>query len=330
VSLSDELRSELAAVVPRRRCCRLAELSGLLHAAGTAHLRGRGAVALHVDVGASAVARRAFSLLRELGVDAEVRTYRRRALGGAKRYQLHVAGTEGALAVLDEAGVMSRRGRPYERPPARVVGRGCCRAAYLRGALLGAGSLTAGASAHLEVRLATWEGATFVAEVAAREGANLSVRDRGPHAVAYAKGAEAIGDLLALTGAGDTRLALEERAVVAATRARANRLANADHANLVRASRAADAQLRAIERLRTGPAWQRLSQPLRDAAELRQRHPSLSLAELARRTPDGVTRPTLHRRLATLVRLAEAGGSATGATKRRAGGEAPRTTSPSG
>ena len=69
------------------------------------------------------------------------------------------------------------------------------------------------------------------------------------HAVAYAKGTETIADLLAFLGAQGAALRLGEEAVVAATRARANRLANADHANIVRTSRAADVQLRAIRRL---------------------------------------------------------------------------------
>ena len=52
--------------------------------------------------------------------------------------------------------------------------------------------------------------------------------DRTRHAIAYAKGTETIEDLLAAAGAADTALALEEHAVIAATRAEANRLANAD------------------------------------------------------------------------------------------------------
>ena len=41
MSLSDDLRNELAGIAPRQQCDRLAELSGLFHAAGTVHLRGR-------------------------------------------------------------------------------------------------------------------------------------------------------------------------------------------------------------------------------------------------------------------------------------------------
>ena len=41
MSLSDDLRNELAAVEPRQSCDRLAQLSGLFHTAGSVHLRDR-------------------------------------------------------------------------------------------------------------------------------------------------------------------------------------------------------------------------------------------------------------------------------------------------
>ena len=59
------------------------------------------------------------------------------------------------------------------------------------------------------------------------------------HTAAYAKGWEEIEGYLVAAGAIDSVLALEERSVVAEMRAEANRLANADHANLVRTARAA-------------------------------------------------------------------------------------------
>jgi hypothetical protein len=305
MSLSEDLRNELAGVRPRADCDRLAELSGLFHAAGSVHLRGRGEVALHVDVASSAVARRAFRLLRAFGIAAEIRTYRRRAFDRATRYQLHVQGEARALQALHEAGVLSARLGPLERPPKRVVARSCCRGAYLRGALLGAGSLSGPRSPHLEVRSATLEGARFLVSVAAAEGAPLGVLDRGRHAVAYAKGAEAIGSVLAAAGASDAVLGFEERAVLGATRARANRLANADHANLVRTSRAAQKQLRAVRRLDADGLLDDLSPALREVARIRLLNPSLSLREIALKCRPPATKAAVHRRLRKLVRLAE-------------------------
>src|SRR3954470_11165503 len=118
---SNELRDELAQIAPQRRCCRHAELSALFHASGAWHLRG-GGVAVHLDLASSAAARRAFALLRDLGVRSEIRTYRRRSFDRATRYQLHVDIEGKAAEVLREAGVLSARGAPVTQPPKRVVG----------------------------------------------------------------------------------------------------------------------------------------------------------------------------------------------------------------
>ena len=304
MSLSEDLRNELAAIAPRSECDRLAELSGLFHSAGSVHLRGRGEVGVHLDVADSAVARRAFALLRGFGVASEIRTYPRRAFDGATRYQLHVAGDERALQVLHEGGVLSARLTPLATPPRRVVARSCCRGAYLRGALLGGASLSGPRSPHLELRSAEPEGAAFVARLAAEDGVELHVADRGRHAVAYAKGADAIEGVLALAGAGRTVLVFEESAVIAATRSRANRLANADHANLVRTSRAAYEQLRAIQRLRRTGGFATLPPHLQEIGELRERYPTRSLRELAAACQPPTTKASVHRRLQKLQQLA--------------------------
>ena len=302
---SEDVREELATIAPQRECDRRAELSALFHSAGSLHLRGAGGWALHLDLGSGAAARRAFTLLRDSGIRSEIRTYRRRAFDTATRYQLHVAGEDAALRVLAAAGVVDRRHAPLDRPPRRVVGRSCCRAAYLRGAFLGAGSVSLRRSPHIELRTATLESAQLLARLARSEGVELVVAERETHAVAYAKSWEAIESLLALMGAAETVLALEERAVVAETRGRANRLTNADHANLVRTSRSAQRQLAAVERLRADDDLDGLADPLREAAELRLRHPTESLRELAARTDPPATKAAMHRRLRTIEDLAE-------------------------
>jgi len=302
LTLSVDVRNELAAIAPRRECDRLAELSALFHTAGSIHLLGRGEVSVHLDVPSSAVARRAFALLRGFDVPCEIRSYRRRAFDGATRYQLHVEGVDRALQVLNEAGVLSTRLGPLDRPPKRVVARSCCRGAYLRGALLGSGSVS---RAHLELRTGELSGAEFIAEIAAAEEIQLGVQERPGHAVAYAKGSGAIGEVLAAAGASSAVLTFAERAVVGAAKSRANRLANADHANLVRTSRAAGVQLRALKRLARRGGLERLSDELRELAELRLAHPALSLRELGLKCHPPATKATIHRRLQKLIRLAE-------------------------
>jgi len=304
MSFSEDVRNELAAIAPERECDRQAELSALFHAAGSWHMRA-GGVSLHLDVSSSAVARRVFSLLRSFGVDSEIRTYRRRAFDRATRYQLHVDGTSRAVSVLKECGVVGARLQPLARPPKRVVGRACCRGAYLRGSLLAAGSVSAPPSPHLEVRTETREAAEFVADAVAQEDVALRVLERRDHAVAYAKGLDRIVEALALAGASDAALGLDERAVVGETKAGANRLTNADHANLVRTSRAAHTQLEALRRLEREHRLNELSPRLQETAELRLRHPSLALRELALKCRPPASKAAVHRRLQKLIRIAE-------------------------
>ncbi len=299
-----DVRAELAAIAPTRRCDRLAELSALFHAAGNLHLRGRGEVTLHLDLATSSVARRAFALLRGLDIDSEVRTYERHAFDRATRFQLHVPGGTEALATLVEAGVLDRHHGPLSRPPRRLVGRACCRGAYLRGAFLAGGSVSLPRSPHLELRTASRDGAEFLRVTAKDEGIALMTAERPGHALAYAKSWDAIEAVLSSAGAVDAVLALEERAVLADARSQANRLANADHANLVRTTRAAQEQLEAARQLRASGTLQSLDDRLREAAELRLRFPSLSLAELGAKAEPTATKAGMHRRLRRIVELA--------------------------
>jgi DNA-binding protein WhiA len=306
VRTSEDVRKELAQIAPERACDRLAELSALFHSAGSLHLRGKGEWGLHLDLASGAAARRAFSLLRGEGIHSEIRTYSRRAFDRATRYQLHVDGADDALRVLVAAGVLDDTHGPVERPPERVIARACCRAAYIRGAFLGGGSLSANRSPHLELRAASPESAALLRDLAAQHEIPLGVVERDSYSAAYAKSWDAIESLLALAGASETVLVLEERAVVASTRGEANRLANADHANLVKTSRAAESQLRAVEQLRAGGALEALSDELREAAFLRRRHPAASLRELAERADPPASKAAIHRRLRRIEELAAA------------------------
>ncbi len=303
MSFSEDVRAELAGIAPTRECDRLAELSALFHFAGRLHLLGRGEVSLHLDLSSPSAARRAFALLRGFGVRSEIRTYQRHAFGRETRYQLHIEGD--AREVLERAGVVDARFRPRDRPPRKLVSRSCCRSAYVRGALLASGSVSAPPSAHLEMRSETREGAEALAAAAAAEGGELRVVDRADHVVAYAKGIDRIAGVLAAAGASEAALALPERAVVGSIRARANRLANADHANLVRAGHAAHVQLQAVRRLERSGRLDSLAPQLKEIARLRLKHPSLSIRDLGGKCKPPASKSTTQRRLNALRRIAK-------------------------
>ena len=303
MSLSEDLRNELAAITPRRECDVLAELSGLAHTAGTVHLLGGRRVSVHFDLASSAVARRGFSLLRRFEIESEIRTYTQHAFDRPTRYQLHVPEwimrsrccTRPVSSVATRsAGAAARACRRPELLPWRVPPRGDARRGIAERAAVAAPGDP----------LCLADGAEFLTDTVAREDVELALIDRGRHVAAYMKGADAIAGALALAGASDLALVFEEQAVVADTKSRANRLANADHANLVRTSRAAHEQITAVRALERGGRLERLSRPLQEIAELRVRHPSLSLRELALECDRPTSKAAVHRRLRKLVDLA--------------------------
>ena len=209
----------------------------------------------------------------------------RRAFDRATRYQLHVPGTRAALATLHEAGVVSTRARVRSSGRRSASSAApCCRRRLpaRRAARRRARSAGRGARTSRSAR-ATPAGAELPRPARRPQRTSSSdVHERGRHAIAYAKGTEAIADVLALAGAGDARA----RARGAGGRRRGARAARTGSRtpttpNLVRTGRAAHAQLEAIRRSSVRPP-RRAPAELREIAELRAA-PSVALTRGARR-----------------------------------------------
>jgi len=214
------------------------------------------------------------------------------------------------------ASVLSTGLAPLPEPPGRLLQRRCCRASYLRGAFVAAGSVSAPrAPGHLEIRVSEPEGARLVQRVARTDGIPLQVTVRRGQAVVYAKGKPTIRELLAHIGAHDAVLSLDEAEVISRTRERANRATNCDEANLARLGAAARAQAAAIAALDLDG----LDVHLRQVADLRLRHPDLSLAELGRRARPPLAKSTVAGRMRVLVSAAEARRPARGGGRRSGG-----------
>jgi DNA-binding protein WhiA len=302
----ERVRRELVERPPRRICCRRSFLSGFVRHAGTLEVSS-GGLAVRAETADAAAARLAFGLVRSLGADAQIASYREPRFERRNRVVVRVEGGHG-LQLMHEIGVLSAALEPLPGPPRRVVARPCCRGSYLRGAFVAAGSVSGPrAAGHLEIRAADADAAAFVAKLAGAERIPMKVAQRPAYAAAYAKSKPAIRDLLALMGAHDGVLAYEEGGVIAATRERANRVTNFDRANLARLGGAARAQREAIAALDIAT----LDARLRQVAELRLRHPHLSLAELGRRARPPLPKSTVAGRMRALAALTSGHGPLT-------------------
>jgi DNA-binding protein WhiA len=302
MSFTRDVKRELAGLPLGDERSRQAELSGLLFGAGTFEIASGGQYAVRVSLGLPAVVRRLVALVHSFSVVVELRTVQTAPLG--LRYEAVLGDDARQLQLLNELGVLSDSFRFQGRVPKRLVERRPSAEAFVRGAFLACGSVSMpGDPVHAEL---TVEDPLLAADLAAllrRLGLPFSLSERGRNVACYTKRGETAADLLATLGAHDARLRWEEHLVLGRVRERANRLANCDEANARRAATAARRQVELARALVADPRWPTLPPALREAAELRLRHPYLSLQELAAKRRPPITKSTLNHRFRRIEQL---------------------------
>ena len=275
--VASERRGELARIRPARACCRRAELIGLLQA---------GDADGSVQTLDHATARTAVQLAASIGVAVPAP----RLEGGVQ----HAPGRHHLRVTL--AGVPTSDWRA-------VTGKACDRRAFVRGLLLGTGSISAGPGGpHVEFVLRDPGSALKLQHLLGESDVRASRMERRGRQVVYLKGQEQIAGLLRLTGANRALLDFESSRVSREVRNRLNRLLNAEEANLSRTVRAADRQLQAIARLEASGELDQLTDGLREAAAQRRRQPEADLDTLS--SSLGIGRSAMNHRLRRLVELA--------------------------
>lgn len=302
MSYSSETKEELCRLEPDSVCCLLAELSGIVSAAGSVIYRGGGDKRLSIETENSSVARRVFRLLRDVfDVQPELVTVKRARLGGRSAHRIEIAGDEASF-VLEGCGIqmMLRRGVPRE-----VTVRKCCRMAFLRGVFLASGSVTDPEKEyHLEFVLGDEAFAAALQKLIARFDLDAHMTTRRQMSLVYLKGQNEITDMLSIFGAQSARFAMEDAFIRKELRNNANRAVNCDSANMERAIAAAARQAEAIERLIRTVGESSLPPALLETGKLRMQHPEASLEELGRLLDPPVGKSGVNHRLRRLERMA--------------------------
>ncbi len=308
MSLTHQVREELAHLPLGRGCCRRAETAAALRFGATFRRRGGEQRGFGVVVRSSsgAVIRRLCASLRDLeGLRPEIAVLEPGGLRRALAYQLSVPPS--ARAALLALGVLDGAGRPQAQLPAAFVRRGCDRDAYVRGVLLVTGSLSdPRRSPHLELAAPDERLAHALTALLRDSGAASArvARHRDGWRVVVKSGAQ-VAAVLAHTGAHTAFLAFDDGRLRRELRGAANRAANADRANLQRSVSASGRQVEAIEHAVERLGWEGLPEDLREIALVRLANPEASLSELGDLLEPAVGKTAVHRRLGRLVDLAE-------------------------
>ncbi len=312
---TEEVRQELARLPVGAEHEVRAELATLFRVAGSLTVAGGDPfdgerIGLGLTTGSGAVARRAYTLLTH-GFRVRPDLLVREPGGMQHRARYGVRLAVGAGPVARTLGLLDAAGRPVDGLPAGLEGTGAV--ACARGALLGAGSVSGpGRPPHLEVATRTHETAEGLAAVLhALVGEPPGVVGDERVRVVLKSGA-AIADLLAALGATRAFLTYDDGRLRRQLRSEANRLANADAANLRRSIEGGAAQVRAVEVAIARVGWHTLNEDLRATALVRLANPAASLAELGSLLDPPVGKSAVHRRLRRLEALGHDEHDATG------------------
>ena len=305
MTLTRQVKQELARLDEERECCSSWELKALLLRHGYYTLRAR-EYHLSVAVDQISVARRLFSLFRQAGVSAPQILRQQEKRLKKSQYIVQVRGkiqVDALLVYLD----LKEEGRSLtlSRRKTAVPKRICCRKAFLRGVFLAGGSISISKRSgyHLEINCGSYEDAQVYQAFLKSFHLKPFLRVRKDSVFLYFKNAEAVADLLRIIGAGNTLTQIESQRVVKSMRNQVNRLVNCETANLGKVVATAGQQLELIDQLEKTVGLNSLSPALLDLALMRRKFPEASLKELGEMLNPPVTKSGVNYRFRKLAKI---------------------------
>ncbi|WP_281523011.1 DNA-binding protein WhiA [Mogibacterium timidum] len=316
MSFSSQTKGELARVVPTKKCCMLAEITGFLRIAGSLRLVGGGKFTIVASTENPAIARHYKTLIREyFGSNAGIEVGNSQVPGKARgsyryRYSLVIRPDEKSLQILRETGmILIKEGNDFlsDGIYQPIIRNKCCKKAYLRGLFLGVGTMSdPRKSYHLEFVLNSSQVAQDLKRlIGSFVDLSAGLIERGEEHVVYMKRAEYISDMLGIMGANEAMLEFENIRIGRGLRREVNRISNCDNANVDRTLSAAEQQIKYIELIDAKLGLDNLDPVLRETAQLRLELPGASLTDIGEALKPPIKKPGVSKRFAKLKEIAE-------------------------
>ncbi len=294
-SYSLSAKKEIARPSFSTDCCKRAFLSALVHTGGSIVI-SRGEMKLVLPALSRELKNKTNELCLELFDGVAV------SFDGAET----VISGNGLSEALFALGIFVRNGQGE-----RVVNRGisafivrsdCCAVNYIRGAFLGAGSVSLNTGYHLEFAVTSEEFAESLLALLTRFDIPAKITVRKDKFVVYIKESEGVSDCLALMGASEAVLELNSKLVLRQLSRETNRRTNCEIANISKTVNAAVRQCEDIRLIGKKAGLDSLPDKLLVVAKARLDNPDDSFSALAAKT--GLSKSTLKNRLNKIEEIA--------------------------
>jgi len=276
MNYSLQLKEELIAGAPRRVCCKKSYMRGLfLNAART-------------KSGAIVLAPSALCARHECA-----RVYR-------ELYR--------AEALLDGRRMLFSSDRLYQELTEMSPSFDCprCAAHFLRGAFIGAGSVTDPEKGyHLEFKVFEEEGRVILTSLFEEYGWRAGARAHRDGVGIYFKSSAVIEEILSALGANNALFALMNAKIARGIRNEENRATNCVAKNISKSVAASGRVLEAIASIRAATRFETMPEELCETAILREENPDASLSDLAKLHNPPLTKSGLNHRLQKIISFAD-------------------------
>ena len=177
--------------------------------------------------------------------------------------------------------------------------------AIIRGVFMGAGSVNNPENKyHLEIGFSSEENLELVKNMIEDFGIHSKTMIVNNKNTIYLKEGEEISKILALIGANKAVMTFEEVRIQREMRGKVNRLVNCETANLNKTINASIEQIAAIQKLQQTGKFNKLSDSLKEIAQLRLENPDMPLAELGKLLKEPVGKSGVNYRLKKIMEIA--------------------------
>ncbi|WP_066688693.1 DNA-binding protein WhiA [Christensenella intestinihominis] len=299
MSFSMAAKDEICTQAEEKGCCIVAELCAITLICGNLSITS-GGVRIKYNTENMAVAKRIYdTVTRILKLDSEVEI-KDNLLKKKHSYTIVVTDAALLLSVLGLEGNLLTDAVP----PREMLEKECCRAAILRGAFLGGGTVSnPKKNYHAEFVTNSEAFAQVLLSILEKNEIRAKIIHRRQNFVVYLNEGDGIAALLAMIGAYSSILNFENVRVLKEMRNNVNRAVNCDTANINKTVNAATVQVMNIHKIERTIGLKHLSDPLREAAELRLANPEATLGELCELC--GTTKSGMNHRLRKINAIAQ-------------------------
>ena len=310
MSFSSNVKDELSRQMPGARHCQIAETAAILSLCGRVKISASDHFWIEIHTENVAVARKYFTLLKKtfnIRTDVSIRSGINP--GRSRTYIVAVREHEEALKVLQAVKLINTQGEIGENLSLIrnvVLQNACCRRAFIRGAFLAAGSISAPEKFyHFEIVCPTEPKAEQLKNIIATFDIEAKIVPRKRYYVVYIKEGSQIVDILNVMEAPVSLMELENIRIVKEMRGSVNRQVNCETANINKTVSAAVKQIEDIRFIQSVAGLSGLPESLQEMARIRLERPEATLKELGEALEPPVGKSGVNHRLRKLSLVAE-------------------------